>query len=191
MNISRENRVFGNPGISTKYPTFNKFDGPFSPIIDETNQIIKINPESYIFKNMSFDSFIDISNRDMAIPANGDILWKVWLEVFFESGAVTAANYNYSNVWWRNYPLMQEYNEVDIAPATPLTQLALRIPVFTITTLNRYQGNGTIFNTENDSFIIKRHIINDLILFQTCTGFIFLPSPATPPPASLEGPEEE
>ena len=173
MNIIRENKVFGNPGISTKYPA-QFISGPFSPIISRVSKEINISTDSYIFKDMSFNT-VDISNKTMSIPIEAGSSWKVWLEVFFESGAPTTANYNYNTEWWEGYPAVQAYT----TGKSLLTQYALRIPVFTIATLQEYSGDGIYFDTDDGSFVIKRHIITDLILFQTCDGFIFLSSPAS------------
>lgn len=183
MNLIRESRVFGNPGISTKYPEVKQLiSGPFSPVISSVQKLVSINSESYIFKDISFSNTVTITNRSISIPVEKGALWKVWLEVFFESGNVTTANYNYNTEWWDGYPLSQGYIDAGVAPRSLLTQYVLRIPVFTIAPLDRYSGDGISFDTDDESFVIKRHIITDLIIFQACDGFIFLPSPSTLPP---------
>jgi hypothetical protein len=184
MNRIIENKVFGNPGISTKYPEVKQLiSGPFSPVISSAQKLIYINSESYIFKDTSFSNTVTITNQSISIPVKQGASWKVWLEVFFENGLATTANYNYNAVWWSGYPLAQDYINPSVAPRSLLTQYVLRIPVFTIAPLKEYAGDGIYFDTNDDSFVVKRHIITDLIIFQSCDGFIFLPSPASFPPS--------
>jgi hypothetical protein len=195
-NFRNQYPTVGTAGISTKYPSPQPTSGPFAAICSSLNSkggeaggSISISAHSYIFLGMSFDSILDISNKDMTIPIGKDSSWNVWLEVFFKDSAPTSANFNYSNVWWEKYPLMQEYvGEEKILSK----QLALRVPVLTIRPLlSDYAGDGFIFDFNGLVNKVKRHIISDLILFQSCDGFMFLPSPASKPEEPEPEPEPE
>lgn len=178
-NFILKNEPFGSPGISTKYP--EKIDiGPFAPICSSALNTININTNSNIFMGLSANNTLNISNKDIAIPVTSDSSWRVWLEVFFNNGSPFAANFNYSNEWWENYPSIQEY--INEQSKTLSGQIALRIPVLSIYPLADFNGDGFIFEFDNTLFKIQRHVTNDLILFQSCDGFMFLPSPFSKPP---------
>jgi hypothetical protein len=178
-NFILKNEPFGSPSISTKYPEKAE-TGPFAPICSSTLNTVNINTNSNIFAGISLNSILSISNKNITIPVSSDSLWKVWLEVFFQNGTAFAANFNYSNEWWQNYPLTQEY--IPDQQKTLLTQVALRIPVLGIYRLADYDDvDGFIFEFDQTLFKIQRHITSDLMLFQSCDGFIFLPSPTTLP----------
>lgn len=177
-NFISKNQPFGSPGISTKYPARTE-TGPFAPICSSILNTININTNSYIFLGMSLGNILNISNKDITIPIEDNSSWNVWLEVFFENAAPTEAYFNYSNEWWANYPSVQEYNQSGTIISN---QIALRIPVMSIRPLSSsYDGDGFVFDFNNSLFKIKRHIINDLILFQSCDGFMFLPSACSKP----------
>lgn len=180
-NFILKNQPIGSPGISTKYPDKPEA-GPFAPICSPAFNTVNINTNSYIFKDLSLNNVLNITNKNITIPISADSVWRVWLEVFFNNGNPFTANFNYNNQWWQNYPSMQEYSQSGSLPKTLLTQVALRVPVLSIYPVADYDGDGSIFTFNEVLFKVQRHIITDLILFQSCDGFMFLPSPVSKPP---------
>lgn len=178
-NFIKQFNPAGSAGISTKYPEINQ-SGPFSPICSASLSTININQNSNIFIGMNLSNTLNITNKDIAISINENSTWRVWLEIFFGNGTPLTSNFNYNTSWWQNYPEMQEFNG-SIKNLT--NQIALRIPVLTIDpfALSPEDADGFIFEFGDFLFKIKRHIYNDLILFQSCDGFMLLPSPVSKP----------
>lgn len=150
--------------------------GPFSFVVSD--KTIKLNENSYIFSDIS--NIYDYIPIDYSSELSLESTKYIWLELQFRNGSyLSPAKIKGGENLWDGAPLIWEF-DTGKAPS-PTTQTKLYIRLATIEK-NFCSGHGVFYPNESeseDSYEIIRHVFSDLVLFQTCAGYIFLPSPSS------------
>jgi len=153
--------------------------GPFSLIAGRN--AVQVSPFSSILKSTDLNDYLPIEGLGYDIGLSSDeetgsaSTLNIWLEVTFIDGAPEKANIKNGADWWQKYPKTQEFVTTDSVAPSLDTQVGLYIPIATVGSSHSDNGSSSFTFGADDGLVYYRYVYNDLMIFQMCNSYIFLP----------------